>query len=53
MNARNAMDNRQYDLAVSVGFTSYDPAQPCLIDDLLQKADEAMYEQKRAKHGLA
>ena len=53
MNVRNAMDNRQYDLTVSVGFTRYDPAQPCMIDDLLKQADEAMYEQKRAKHGLA
>jgi diguanylate cyclase (GGDEF)-like protein len=46
---RNAEPGRPYRLAFSVGVAEYDPTSPCTLDDLLQQADNRMYEQKRAK----
>jgi diguanylate cyclase (GGDEF)-like protein/PAS domain S-box-containing protein len=47
--ARNARANRSYQLSLSVGITRYDPESPCTIDELLARADEAMYEEKKRK----
>jgi len=30
-----------------MGLARYDPERPCLIDELVARADRAMYEQKR------
>jgi diguanylate cyclase (GGDEF)-like protein len=46
---RNAEPGRPYRLAFSVGVAEFDPASPSTLDDLLQRADNRMYEQKRAK----
>ncbi len=47
--ARNAGKNRPYALSLSIGITHYRPEDPCNIDELLEKADKLMYEQKRMK----
>lgn len=45
----NAHKGRRYKLSLSVGVASYDPEQPCSIEELMARADELMYEQKRGK----
>jgi diguanylate cyclase (GGDEF)-like protein/PAS domain S-box-containing protein len=45
----NALSNRDYNLSLSVGTSYFDPVHPCSLDQLLIKADEAMYEQKKNK----
>lgn len=47
IDARNACEGMQYQLSMSIGVELYDPKHPCTIDELLQRADLAMYEQKR------
>jgi GGDEF domain-containing protein len=34
---------------MSVGWTYYNPEEPCTVQQLLHKADAAMYEEKSAK----
>ncbi len=43
----NETAGRRYELMLSIGISCYDPTFPCSIDDLLQKADELMYEDKK------
>lgn len=38
-----------YKLSISVGIARYDLENPCEIDELLHRADTAMYEQKKPK----
>ena len=45
----NSASERQALLSVSTGISSYNPAQPCSINELLMKADGLMYEEKRRK----
>jgi diguanylate cyclase (GGDEF)-like protein/PAS domain S-box-containing protein len=45
----NAAGDRQYRLSVTVGTTYYDPEAPTTLDDLIKRADSAMYELKRQK----
>jgi len=47
IDARNACEGMQYQLSMSIGVELYDPKHPCSIDELLQRADLSMYEQKR------
>ena len=47
LEARNAGEGRLYDLSLSVGLAHYNPEQPCSIDELVARADRAMYERKR------
>jgi diguanylate cyclase (GGDEF)-like protein len=46
---RNAEPGRPYRLSCSFGVAEFDPVSPCTLDELLQSADNRMYEQKRAK----
>jgi two-component system cell cycle response regulator len=46
---RNARAGREYVLGLSVGIVYYDPDAPRALDDLLQRADHLMYQEKRAK----
>lgn len=46
---RNAPPERRYPLALSMGVACYDPAIPCAIDELVQRADQLMYADKRTK----
>jgi len=45
-------NSQLYSLSLSVGVAYYDPENPCTIEELLDKADKAMYENKRAKKRL-
>jgi diguanylate cyclase (GGDEF)-like protein/PAS domain S-box-containing protein len=45
----NAEANRSYQLHVSIGCAAFDPDDPCTLDDLMTRADTAMYEQKKLK----
>ena len=49
----NKMANRQYPLSLSVGVGRYEHQSPCSIDELLRRADRAMYknkDEKKARH---
>ncbi|MDQ6711385.1 MAG: diguanylate cyclase response regulator [Candidatus Dormibacteraeota bacterium] len=45
--AFNAAGTRAYTLGLSVGVAQYDPDEPCPLDELLGRADAAMYRHKR------
>jgi diguanylate cyclase (GGDEF)-like protein/PAS domain S-box-containing protein len=47
--ARNAAKRDSYHLSLSIGASYYDPESPCAIDELLSRADKAMYDEKNAK----
>lgn len=49
---RNAMENRSYQLAISIGAAIFDPEFPCSIEELLERADALMYMQKSEKKRL-
>lgn len=49
----NRQTTRQYPLSLSVGVGRYEHQSPCSIDELLRRADRAMYkhkEDKKARH---
>ncbi|MDQ3697818.1 MAG: GGDEF domain-containing response regulator [Gemmatimonadota bacterium] len=46
---RNARGHRQYDISLSLGATSHDPDQPCVVEELISAADSLMYQQKRSR----
>ena len=46
---RNTRADRAFILSLSIGIVYYDPDAPRALDDLLQRADHLMYEEKRAK----
>ncbi len=49
----NRLTSRQYPLSLSVGVGRYEHQSPCSIDELLRRADRAMYknkEDKKARH---
>lgn len=46
---RNQRGHRPYALSFSVGSTRHAAGTPCLLDDLLARADGLMYEQKRRR----
>jgi two-component system cell cycle response regulator len=45
----NAQTDRGYALAFSVGVVHFDPTSPCSIEELLARADEALYAHKRCQ----
>lgn len=45
----NRMTTRQYPLSLSVGVGHYEHLAPCSIDELIRRADQAMYENKEDK----
>ena len=47
--SRNAMSGRRYELGFSVGVAFFDPADPVSVDELIQRADTEMYQQKHAR----
>jgi len=51
--ARNTRPHPEFELSLSVGCSFYDPKNPCSIDDLLARADQRMYEQKRGKNDFS
>jgi two-component system, cell cycle response regulator len=53
LDAQVAETNRsavlRYELAMSVGVARYEASAPCSLDELLRKADRAMYERKHGR----
>ena len=45
----NRITTRQYPLSLSIGVSRCDHLAPCSIDELLRRADQAMYENKEKK----
>ncbi|NIO17280.1 MAG: diguanylate cyclase [Deltaproteobacteria bacterium] len=45
----NGRPDRKYTVSLSIGTARYNPKTPCTIDDLLGRADELMYREKRSK----
>lgn len=45
----NKKANLPYRLSLSIGAATYNPKNPCSIEDLIARADAAMYEQKKSK----
>jgi len=52
INIHNARENRRYKISVSIGLSSFNPDQPCSIDELMARADRLMYKQKKLKQLL-
>jgi diguanylate cyclase (GGDEF)-like protein len=48
--SHNARAGRVYELSLSVGAASYDPHEPCSIEELMERADALMYEEKQRHH---
>jgi diguanylate cyclase (GGDEF)-like protein/PAS domain S-box-containing protein len=46
---RNQQDERLYNLTLSMGIAHFDPESPCDISELINRADEQMYQQKKEK----
>lgn len=46
---RNGRGHREYPLSLSIGATVYDPDHPCVVEELIARADARMYEQKRSR----
>jgi two-component system, cell cycle response regulator len=49
LDLHNRQESRGYEVALSVGVVRFDPAGGTSLAELLIKADEALYEQKRSK----
>lgn len=49
LRAYNAMAERSFVLSISTGATAYDPRTPEPLDELLKRADAAMYRDKRLR----
>jgi diguanylate cyclase (GGDEF)-like protein len=47
--AYNAKGLRPYPVSLSVGASYYDPESPCTVEELLDRADSLMYQQKRER----
>lgn len=48
LNQLNRNNNRNYNVSISIGVANYDPNEPCSIEELLEKADKLMYQNKKA-----
>ena len=47
--AHNFAAQRPYQLSVSFGITVYNPAESCTLEELLERGDRLMYEQKQKR----
>jgi diguanylate cyclase (GGDEF)-like protein/PAS domain S-box-containing protein len=45
----NSRQGRRYSLSISFGLTRYDPERPTSLEELLERGDNLMYEQKMGK----
>ena len=45
----NAGSDLPYQISMSIGVADYDPLAPCSINELITRADELMYQQKKEK----
>lgn len=51
--AYNDQRIRPYEVSISVGISTFDPDDPCTIEELIDRADMAMYRVKLGKRALA
>jgi len=51
VDAFHAKRHREYRISFSMGTVRYDPRSPCTIEDLMERADRLMYQQKLEKSG--
>jgi diguanylate cyclase (GGDEF)-like protein/PAS domain S-box-containing protein len=49
MQTRNSTGQRSYELSMSIGVVRFDPEQPSTIEELMNRADNLMYECKQRK----
>lgn len=49
--SHNTLPDQRYEISMSIGTAIYAPAIPCSLDDLMSRADQLMYEQKKEKAG--
>ncbi|MEM7356774.1 MAG: diguanylate cyclase [Acidobacteriota bacterium] len=49
LEAFNRRGARPFHLALSLGAAAFDPRQPCALEELIEQADQAMYDDKRRK----
>lgn len=49
LNEHNSYREKQFILSLSIGMTRYDPHMPCHLEELMEKADHQMYENKKTK----
>jgi diguanylate cyclase (GGDEF)-like protein len=49
MEQRNATTDRPYTLSLTLGFSVFDPDDPCDLWELVARADQHMYQRKRAQ----
>ncbi len=47
--ALNSDGTHQFNIALSIGITRYDPEHPCSLDALIAQADRQMYDEKKSK----
>src|SRR6185503_12340751 len=53
LRAYNASETRSHKLSFSIGVATLEPERMACFEELLEQADQAMYEQKRMKRGRA
>ena len=51
LNARNKQENRLYKLSLSIGTAYYDTEELCSVEELINRAEESMIEQRKNKMG--
>ncbi|MEI6305997.1 MAG: diguanylate cyclase [Deltaproteobacteria bacterium] len=49
LQTHNIEMQRPYQLSVSFGITAYNPKEPCSLEELLERGDRLMYEQKQKR----
>jgi diguanylate cyclase (GGDEF)-like protein/PAS domain S-box-containing protein len=49
LDSHNKTETRRYKLSLSVGVAHFDPENPCSLDELMARADDLMYKEKRTK----
>lgn len=52
LRSHNARAHSGYPLSLSWGVTAFDPEKPCSMEALMNTADRAMYQHKRAKRAM-
>jgi len=49
LNSRNKQENRLYELSLSIGTAYYDTEELCSVEELINRAEESMIEQRKNK----
>jgi diguanylate cyclase (GGDEF)-like protein len=49
LKSRNKQENRQYKLSLSIGTAYYDTEELCSVEELINRAEESRYEQRKNK----